>query len=121
MNDSTATLEQLKGMVRDFCRERDWDQFHNPKDLAIGMVTESSELLETFRFKTPDEAREMMADPVRSMHAREEVSDVLYFLLRFAETNGIELFTDLQNKLEQNRRKYPVEKCRGRNLKYDEL
>ena len=55
------------------------------------------------------------------MHAREEVSDVLYFLLRFAETNGIELFTDLQNKLEQNRRKYPVEKCRGRNLKYDEL
>lgn len=120
MDDSVATVEQLKDAVREFCEERDWDQFHNPKDLAIGMVTEASELLEILRFKSPKDVEEMMADPVRSAHIGEELADVFYFVLRFAERNGFDLCTELNRKLMINAEKYPVERCSGKNLKYNE-
>lgn len=118
-NDSTVTMDELKSLVRRFCDERDWDQFHNPKDLAIGMVTESSELLDIFRFKDCDECRRIVGDPDRT-DVREELSDVLYFVLRFADMNGIDLCTELERKLEINARKYPVESSRGSNRKYNE-
>lgn len=121
MDDSEATVSMMKNVVREFCEARDWDRFHNPKDLAIGMVTEASELLETFRFKGPEDVEAMMSDPVRSEHVRDELADVLYFVLRFAETNRIDLYSALVSKIAQNDRKYPVEKSRGSNMKYDEL
>lgn len=121
MDDSDVTLSQMKDLVRVFCEERDWNQYHNPKDLAIGMVTESSELLDIFRFKSPEDVEGIMADPGRSAHVREELSDVLYFVLRFAQTNGIDLYTEFVRKIGIDGEKYPVEKSRGRNLKYDEL
>ena len=121
MDDSTATVDQLKDMVRSFCDERDWDQYHNPKDLAIGMITESSELLDIFRFKSQADVDGIMSDPVRSAHVKEELSDVLYFVLRFAQMNGIDLYSELLRKIAIDAEKYPAEKCRGRNLKYDEL
>ena len=121
MDDSCVTVSQMKDMVRAFCEERDWDQYHNPKDLAIGMVTESSELLDIFRFKSPGDIEAIMADPVRSAHVKEELSDVLYFALRFAQMNGIDLYSELVRKIGIDGEKYPVEKSRGRNLKYDEL
>lgn len=121
MDDSVATVDDLKGLVREFCEERDWDQYHNPKDLAIGMVTESSELLDIFRFKSPTDIGSIMSDPKRSAHVKEELSDVLYFVLRFAQMNGIDLYTELVRKIGIDGEKYPAEKSRGRNLKYDEL
>lgn len=121
MDDSEATVSQMKALVRDFCEERDWDRYHNPKDLAIGMVTESSELLDIFRFKSEEDIDGIMSDPVRSAHVKEELSDVLYFVLRFAQTNGIDLYSELVRKIGIDAEKYPVEKSRGRNLKYDEL
>ncbi len=121
MDDSQTTMQMMKDLVREFCEERDWDRYHNPKDLAIGMVTESSELLDIFRFKSPEDIDAIMADPVRSSHVKEELSDVLYFALRFAQMNGIDLYTELVRKIGIDAEKYPVEKSRGRNLKYDEL
>lgn len=121
MDDTEATVSMMKALVRDFCDERDWAQFHNPKDLAIGMVTESSELLDIFRFKSPEDVDSIMEDPVRSEHVREELSDVLYFVLRFAQMNGIDLYTELVRKIGIDDQKYPAEKSRGRNLKYNEL
>ena len=121
MDDSTATVSALKDLVRVFCEERDWDQYHNPKDLAIGMVTESSELLDIFRFKSQEDIDAIMSDPVRSAHVREELSDVVYFAMRFAQMNGIDVYTELVRKIGIDAEKYPAEKCRGRNLKYDEL
>ena len=103
----------MKGLVREFCEERDWDQYHNPKDLAIGMVTESSELLDIFRFKSSEDIEAIMADPVRSAHVREELSDVLYFALRFAQMNGIDLYTELVRKIGIDGEKYPVEKMQS--------
>lgn len=121
MDDSEATVDMMKDAVRRFCEERDWDAYHNPKDLAIGMATEASELLEIFRFKTPEQCRELMADPERSDHARQELSDVLYFVLRFAQMNGIDLYSELVRKIGLNAERYPADRSRGSNLKYDEL
>ena len=121
MDDSIATVSAIKDLVREFCEERDWDQYHNPKDLAIGMVTESSELLDIFRFKSQEDIEAIMSDPVRSAHVREELSDVVYFAMRFAQMNGIDVYTELVRKIGIDAEKYPAEKCRGRNLKYDEL
>ncbi len=118
MTDRETTVEELKQLVKRFCDERDWEQYHNPKDLAIGMATESSELLDIFRFRDPEE---VMSDPARLEHVKQELSDVFYFVLRFAQTNGIDLSEELPRKIALNAEKYPVEPSKGRNLKYDEL
>ena len=120
MQDDARTIAEAKEIVRRFCEERDWDQYHNPKDLAVGMVTEGSELLEIFRFKTPEECRELLSDPKRLEEIRDELSDVFYFVLRFAQMNDIELFSALEDKIAKNDAKYPADKVRGCNRKYDE-
>ena len=118
-SDETTTVSDLKGMVREFCEERDWDQFHNPKDLAIGIVTEASELLEILRFKDEAQAVELMAGPRRA-DVEDELSDTLYFVLRFAQMNGIDLSSALSAKIARNAERYPVSSSKGSNLKYDE-
>lgn len=115
------TINEAMDLVRRFCEERDWDQFHNPKDLAIGISTEASELLELMRFKTPEECEQMISDPRYSSKIREELADVFYFILRFAQMNDIDLYTALQEKIRINGEKYPVEKSRGCSMKYNDL
>lgn len=117
--DDETTISDLKNEIMGFCRERDWDQFHNQKDLAIGMVTEASELLERFRFKTSEQIDEMMSGPGRE-EIEDELSDTLYFVIRFAQMNDIDLSDSLRRKLIKNAEKYPVSKVRGCNKKYDE-
>ena len=109
MQDDTRTIAEAKEIVKRFCEERDWDRFHNPKDLAVGMVTEGSELLEIFRFKTPEECGELLSDPERLKDVQDELSDVFYFVLRFAQMNGIDLYSSLERKIEKNGAKYPAE------------
>ncbi len=117
--DETMTLEAAKTAVKSFCEERDWNQFHNAKDLAIGISTEANELLQIFRFKTTEEIEALMKTE-RKAEIEEEVADVLYFLLRFAEMNGIDLSNALTNKIEKNAKKYPIDKVKGCNKKYNE-
>ncbi len=119
--DSDTTIKDLKEIVRAFCEERDWSQFHNPKDLAIGMATESSELLQIFRFKTPEESAALISEDVTGKHIKEELSDILYFVLRFAQMNNIDLSSELESKIKKNAEKYPLDKSTGSNKKYDEL
>lgn len=115
------TIEELTKLVQKFCEERDWDQFHNPKDLAIGISTEANELLDIFRFKSEEDMKDIMKDAGKKEHVTEELADVLFFVLRFAQMNGIDLCGAVMDKLEKNDRKYPVEKIKGKNLKYTEL
>ncbi len=119
--DDSTTLAALKARVHDFCAERQWDPFHGPKDLAIGIVTEGAELLEHFRFRDETEALDLLADPTRRAAVEEELSDVLFFLLRFAGRFEIDLATAFGRKLRRNAERYPVELARGRNTKYSEL
>ena len=119
MSDATTTIDELKAMIAAFCSERDWDQYHNSKDLAIGIVTEGSELLEHMRFKTPEQVEELMSGPKRE-DIVDELSDTLYFVVRFAQMNGIDLSESLARKLAKNAEKYPASVVRGCNKKYDE-
>jgi NTP pyrophosphatase (non-canonical NTP hydrolase) len=119
--DSTATIDSLKDRVRVFCEARDWDQFHGPKDLAIGVATEASELLEHFRFMNDEEASSRLAEPERRLSIEEELADVLFFILRFAQRFDVDLDSALAHKIKKNDDRYPVAKARGSNLKHDEL
>jgi NTP pyrophosphatase (non-canonical NTP hydrolase) len=119
--DETVTLAELKKRVQAFCGERDWDQFHSPKDLAIGIVTEAAELLAQFRFLTDEEAVRAIADSEKRAPIENELADVLFFVLRLAQRFAIDLDDALRRKLEINAEKYPVAKARGKNLKYTEL
>ena len=112
-------MEELIDEVKKFCEDRDWDQFHSPKDLAIGLVTEASELLDIFRFQSDKQCQEFFLDSTYRESIEDEVSDVLFFLLRFAERNNIDLVSACRSKMKKSGLKYPVEKYRGNNKKYN--
>ncbi len=120
-DESSDTLQELIEKVQSFCEERDWDQFHNPKDLAIGISTEANELLDIFRFKSLEDIEELFRNPDKREHVEEEIADVLFFVLRFAQRNDIDLRSALEMKLQKNALKYTVEVSRGKNNKYNEL
>ena len=117
MQDDARTIAEAKEIVRRFCEERDWDQYHNPKDLAVGMVTEGSELLEIFRFMTDTQQAELLAEAKSREHIEDELADTLFFVLRFAQVAGIDLGQALERKIVKNARKYPIETSRGDNRK----
>jgi NTP pyrophosphatase (non-canonical NTP hydrolase) len=110
----------LSEMVRNFCEDRDWDQFHPPKDLAIGLSTESNELLDLFRFKSDADIFEKMQTPEFKEKVSDELADVFFFVLRFAQMNKINLAQSLERKITKNCLKYPIEKAKGSNKKYNE-
>lgn len=119
--DEKTNLAELKEIIKHFCRERDWDKYHNAKDLAIGIVTEASELIDIFRFKSNEEIGDMLKNADKRRDISDELVDVLYFVLRFAERYDIDLATEFHRKMQVNRDKYPVDKCRGINKKYTEV
>ena len=121
MDDDTAQVIELKQMVRQFSEDRNWDQFHNAKELAIGIVTEASELLEKFRFKSEAEVDGLFGNEITAKGIRDELADVFYFALRFAQKYDIDISRSLKEKIEQNAEKYPVDKARGSNKKYNEF
>lgn len=118
--DSKATIEDLKRIVQSFCEERDWSQFHNPKDLAIGISTEANELLDIFRFKSFEQMELIMSTPEKRKRVEEELADTFFFILRFAQMNNINLENALMNKLMVNDEKYPKELVYGKNEKCNE-
>ncbi len=121
MADGLRTIAEAKALVKEFCEERNWDQFHNPKDLAIGIETESSELLQHFRFKTPDDSKELLLNPESRQEICDELADVFYFVLRFAQMNDIDLYDALVNKIAKNNVNYPLSLSRNSNKKYTEF
>ena len=108
-----SDIEQLLEELRRFNRERAWDQFHNGKDLAIGLSIEASELLELFLWKDPE--------AVNQDKIREELADVLNYAFQMADKYGLDIKEIMQEKIRRNAEKYPVEKARGSAKKYNEL
>ena len=106
-------IEQILEELRRFNQERDWDQFHNGKDLAIGLSVEASELLELFLWKNPE--------AVDQGKIREELADVLNYAFQMAEKYGLDIKEIMMEKIRRNAEKYPVEKARGSAKKYNEL
>lgn len=113
-------INQMLEIVKKFCEDRDWDQFHNPKDLAIGLSTESNELLDLFRFKSDEQMQKMMDDPEKRERISEELSDIFFFLLRFSQMYDFDMRDGLLHKIQKNEEKYPIHKAKGKNQKYTE-
>lgn len=120
MKDFETNIQELKDKVRDFCDARDWDQFHDPKELAIALSIEASELLEHFRWKNKEEVKKIWEDSQKKEDIEDEMADILYFLLRIAQMNNIDLSEALDRKMKKNENKYPVEKFKGSSKKYNE-
>jgi dCTP diphosphatase len=104
-----------------FVRERDWEQFHTPKNLSMALAAEAAELMEHFLWATPEESRAVAADPARRAKIAEELADVVIYALEFANTTGLDVAASIEAKIAANARKYPVDKARGRSAKYTEL
>lgn len=117
---NTDSLEDLKTYVDRFCEARDWDQFHTPKDLAIGLVTEAAELVDLFRFKSEAQALDLLETKKSRLKLEQEMADCLFFILRMSSRWDINLGEVLLQKMKLNDQKYPVEKYKGRNQKYNE-
>jgi NTP pyrophosphatase (non-canonical NTP hydrolase) len=113
------TLADLTRQVIAFRDERDWKQFHNPKDVAISLSLEASELLELFQWQREADIPALLES--RAPEIGDELADVLYWTLLMAHDLGIDLNAALSSKLEQNALKYPVARSRGSSAKYTEL
>ncbi|MDE2290920.1 MAG: nucleotide pyrophosphohydrolase [Elusimicrobia bacterium] len=112
-------LKTLQADIEAFARERDWGQFHTPKNLAMGIAVEAAEVLELFHWLTPEESRRL---PRRERaKLADELADVYTYLLKLAAAYDIDLIEAARRKMRKNRRKYPVSKSRGLAKKYSEL
>lgn len=114
-----TTLAELRDAVLRFRDDRDWRQFHRPKDLAVGLSIEASELCELFLWKRDAEIEASLGDAFMRERIGEELADVLAFLLYLSDATGTDLVAALHDKLRKNAAKYPVEAARGSAKKYD--
>ena len=108
-----SDIQEISDQIRQFSRERDWDQFHNGKDLAIALSIEASELLESFLWKSPEDAKEEKV--------KEELADILNYAFLIADKYNLDIKEIMLEKLKTNAEKYPIGKAKGTAKKYDEL
>lgn len=108
-----SDIQELTNAIRQFTEERDWDQFHNGKDLAIALSLEASELLEAYLWKA--------AEDVKVEKVKEELADVFNYALQIADKYNLDVKQIVMDKLARNAEKYPVEKAKGTAKKYNEL
>ncbi len=121
MTDSSTTLTDLKTRVLAFARERDWEQFHAPKNLSMALAAEAGELMEHFLWATPEQSSAVAKDPAKRRKIEDELADVVIYALEFANVAGMDVAAAIERKMADNAKKYPVEKSRGRSDKYTEL
>ncbi|MBI5690838.1 MAG: nucleotide pyrophosphohydrolase [Verrucomicrobia bacterium] len=120
-SDSATTLAELKSRVLAFVRERDWEQFHNPKNLSMALAAEAGELMEHFLWADADQSKAIALEPTKRGKIADELADVVIYALEFANITGLDVASAIEAKMAANARKYPVEKARGRSEKYTEL
>lgn len=106
-------LEGLTAALRQFADERDWAQFHTPKNLVMALVGEVGELVEPFQWLTPEESAAVMNDDTRARRIADELADVLIYLVRLADVLGVDLLDAARTKLDANARRYPADRVRG--------
>jgi NTP pyrophosphatase (non-canonical NTP hydrolase) len=121
LTDSATTIAELKARLLAFVRERDWEQFHSPKNLSMALAAEAGELMEHFLWATAEQSRATATSPEKRERIADELADVVIYALEFANSTGLDVAAAIEAKMAANARKYPVEKARGRAEKYTEL
>lgn len=114
-----SELQAIINKIKQFRDERDWMQFHDPKNMAVSIIIEASELLEHFQWKTREEVDKYIIDNKDKI--REEIADIALYLFELADNLGINLLDAMNQKLLKNEKKYPAEKSRGKHTKYNKL
>lgn len=114
MSDTKTSVVDLKDAVQNFVKERDWEKYHNPKDLAESICIESAELLQLFQWIKPEESEQFKNDPAKAQRIKEELADVLIYCLSMANTLNIDLTAAILEKIEHNKKKYPSEQYKGK-------
>ena len=113
-------IQHLQDLLRRFAADRDWDQFHSPKNLAMALANEAGELLEVFQWLSEQESHAVAQNADRKRAASEELADILLYLLRIADKLDVDLEAAVGDKLKINAKKYPAERVRGNAAKYDQ-
>ena len=121
LKDADTTLAELKERVLAFARERDWEQFHAPKNLSMALAAEAGELMEHFLWATSDDSHRVAREKAKRRDIEDELADVIIYALEFANVTGIDVAAAIQRKMKANAKKYHVAKARGRSAKYTEL
>ena len=118
MAPGSNPLELLQQRLREFARERDWDQFHSPKNLSMALIGEAAELVEHFQWLTEAQSAQLPDEKLREVE--QELADVFLYLLRLADKLNVDLLAAAARKIDLNARKYPADKVRGSSKKYTE-
>lgn len=114
-----SEIQNLIDEILKFRNERDWGQFHKPKDLALSLILEAAELLEHFQWKNDEEVKEYLK--TNKSEVAEELADIFYWILLMANDLEINIKDSLLEKLDENRKKYPIHKSKGKHTKYNKL
>ncbi|PIP94945.1 MAG: nucleotide pyrophosphohydrolase [Bdellovibrio sp. CG12_big_fil_rev_8_21_14_0_65_39_13] len=120
VKNESLNITALQKKIQQFATDRDWQQFHTPKNIAMALTVEAAELLELFQWLTPEESLSMQNDAKWKERVGEEMSDVLLYLFRMADHLNINLPEAIESKMEKNAKKYPAELVRGKSKKYSE-
>lgn len=113
-------IDNFKKTFRDFVQQRNWDQFHNPKNIAMALTVEAAELLEIFQWLSPEEAQHAKDEPTIKEKISHELADIMIYLIRLADKTEINLQQAILEKMELNDKKYPAKLVKGCNKKYNE-
>ena len=110
--------DQLKMQLRQFAEDRDWDQFHSPKNLSMALIAEAAELVEHFQWLSEEQSRTLEQKKLEQV--QEELADIQIYLIRIADKLNVDLLGAVNKKIEANAKKYPADKVRGSSKKYTE-
>jgi dCTP diphosphatase len=113
-SDSNTTVAELRQIIADFVAERDWSQFHSPKNVSMALAIEAAELMEHFQWLTTEDSRQLATDPKKLADVGEELADVIGYSFALANELGIDVSNAIRNKMVKNVQKYPADKFRGR-------
>ena len=122
MLDKETKIDELKNLLKTFRDKRDWIQFHDPKNLAEGILIEAGELLELFLWKSKEEIiKKIESDKEFEKEVKKEFADVVIFCLNFANSTDIDISKAVKEKIQENEKKYPVKEAKGNATKYNKL
>ncbi len=121
MRDAETTVREIREKLAAFVAEREWEQFHAPKNLSMALAAEAAELMEHFLWEDADTSRASIQDPVRRAKIEEELADVVIYALEFANICDLDVAACVEKKLQRNAERYPVDKAKGNSRKYTEL
>lgn len=118
MSNSKVTLQEIKARIKRFIKERDWEQYHSPKNLSMSIAIEAAELMEHFQWLTMGQSKKLLKDKKKRIEIEDELADIAIYILDFCNLFGINIEKSILKKLEKTAKKYPVRLVKGKMHKY---